>query len=722
MKVIDFEIENFMTHRYTKIDCTEFQAAIILGHEKNNPRKSMGVGKSTIFYSFEYVFFNEAPFSLDKVVRKGADKCKITTTFEVATGRYRVMRARTKKGKADLRLYQFVSDNWEDLTQKTAKETEAELAKIIGISHGAFKAAILFSQADLHGLASVSPKERKAMLKEPLQILIYNDFEKLAKKKSSAASKVVDKTKILIDSLGDPASEVTKLQEELESVKKTLIDTQSQKTLLTVELDAKKLRLAELTSTNPPDAAVVKSSLESLRLEKSKLVSKIQQLKTSIQQDEAKLTANANDISKFTVLLQTLESDKEKIFAKEIRDKIAVKEEIGKLTEKEIEGSSYIKSLSNDKLKLSQEIPDQDLCELCKQPVSKDHRENCEAKRQADLVTCLSNLEKYQGVLSKVRSKKAALEIELSSIDSHDKTKQNIEAAVLQKKNELDQATAMSGPLTETLNSRKSELANQESGLTDILSREKIFLSKIELIESSSNKSIVDGVSQEITKLSFDVKSIEQKITSNEVQIGVVNQKIHTKLLDIDKKNQLESELKIQEKHYSLCLKAQYVFSPSGIPTWIINTILDDLQIKSNQILAQIRPEMELSFSVVKTKGDGNLEDTLDINYRINGEEYEYAQLSGGQKVVIALTLRRAMSSVIQHRIGIDIKLLNLDEVDMQFDAEMIDSFIDIIRKWQDELTIFVISHNEYVKTKFKHSILIESDGINGSCGRLVHN
>lgn len=722
MKILDFELENFMTHRCTKIDCTEFQSAVILGHEKNNPRKSMGVGKSTIFYSFEYVFFNEAPFSLDKVVRKGADKCKVTNTFEVATGRYRVMRARTKKGKADLRLYQFVNDSWEDLTQKTAKETEAELAKIIGISHGAFKAAILFSQADLHGLASVSPKERKAMLKEPLQILIYNDFEKLAKKRSSAASKIVDKTKILIDSLGDPATEVTQLQEELELVKKVLIDTQSQKTFLTTQLELKKLRLAELTSTNQPDGAVVKASLESVRTEKGKLSSKIQQLKFAIQQDETKLTFNANDISKFTVLLQTLESDKEKIFAKEIREKATVKEEIGKLTEKEIEGSSYIKSLNNDKLKLSREIPEQDLCELCKQPVSKEHRDNCESKRQADLLTCLANIEKYQGVLGKVRGKKAALEIELSSIDSHEKTKANIEAAVLQKKNELDQAKAMSGPLTETLNVRKSELANQEVSLVELVSKEKELMTKIELIESSSNKLIVDGVSQEISKLTSDVRFIEQKITSNEIQIGVVNQKISSKLIDADKKTQLESELKIQEKHYSMCLKAQYVFSPSGIPTWIINTILDDLQIKSNQILAQIRPEMELSFSVVKTKGDGNLEDTLDISYRINGEEYEYAQLSGGQKVVIALTLRRAMSSVIQHRIGIDIKLLNLDEVDMQFDAEMIDSFIDIIKKWQDELTIFVISHNEYVKTKFKHSILIESDGINGSCGRLIHN
>lgn len=75
---------------------------------------------------------------------------------------------------------------------------------------------------------------------------------------------------------------------------------------------------------------------------------------------------------------------------------------------------------------------------------------------------------------------------------------------------------------------------------------------------------------------------------------------------------------------------------------------------------------------------------------------------------------------VIQKRIGADIKLLELDEVDQPLDDSGKDAFIEIIKKFQDKFKIFVITHNDRLKDKFSHTILVDNDGNDCSVGELV--
>jgi len=52
--------------------------------------------------------------------------------------------------------------------------------------------------------------------------------------------------------------------------------------------------------------------------------------------------------------------------------------------------------------------------------------------------------------------------------------------------------------------------------------------------------------------------------------------------------------------------------------------------------------------------------------------------------------------------LGTDIKLLMLDEVDMPLDKESIDALADIIKHFQDDFTIMIISHNDRSKEKLE--------------------
>lgn len=723
MRPLRLFLEDFMSHRSTDVDCTQFRSVLVVGRFKNDPRKSMGVGKSNIFKALEYVLFGETQVKLDKIIRHGCDKCRVTFEFEVSGHSYRVVRSRFRKSsKSDLRMYQKVVDTWTDITQKTATETEQELAKIVKISHVAFRSSILFAQADLHGLASVTPRERKAMLKEPLQISVYNKYEKIAKEKVATALKSVEKTRTIIEGLGKPADDLTKLSLEKVEVQTQLNGCEAQQAQLQISLAGARVEYVELQKANVINVDELYQQLAKIQQDKKAIHEKIKTTSIFLNKDENQREIASQNLVKAQDVLVKLEENKVVLTNRVIRPKAEIKEDISKMTTKEIDGKAYISKLQSDRTKLSRVIPDGDMCEHCNQPVSKEHRESCEGKRKQDLSEVLSNLEKYTSVLETVKAKRVKYEAELSEVDIRDNSLTTLSNKISAKKSEIEQIKLLLKQFGETINLRRTELKAQVDNESVLIPQELAVSKKIEDYKNSSIPSSIDEIKRRVFCFEADVKAGAQKISGLHVTLGMIEERLSAREKDKDKLLKLQEELELKEKELSMRMKVQQAFGSSGIPTMIINTILDDLQIIANDLLTKIRPGIEIIFSVAKTKSDGQQEDTLDITYRINGIEHEYEQMSGGQKVIISLCLKLALSLIIQHRIGVDIKFLMLDEVDSQFDESALEAFVEVIRKWQDRFTIFVITHNKDLKDKFAHAILVEGDDVNGAVGTLVNS
>jgi DNA repair exonuclease SbcCD ATPase subunit len=100
--------------------------------------------------------------------------------------------------------------------------------------------------------------------------------------------------------------------------------------------------------------------------------------------------------------------------------------------------------------------------------------------------------------------------------------------------------------------------------------------------------------------------------------------------------------------------------------------------------------------------------------------DLSYELLSGGQKFMIALALRLGLSLIIQQRLGVNIKFLQLDEVDKDLDKAAVDALAALLKKLQDRFKIFVITHNDRLKDKFSHAILIEYHEKDGSKAKVV--
>jgi DNA repair exonuclease SbcCD ATPase subunit len=117
-----------------------------------------------------------------------------------------------------------------------------------------------------------------------------------------------------------------------------------------------------------------------------------------------------------------------------------------------------------------------------------------------------------------------------------------------------------------------------------------------------------------------------------------------------------------------------------------------------------------LSFSIEKVRGDGQLDDDLDINYFQNNRPRDYGLLSGAQKLCVMFSLKLGLAYLLRKKIGATMQMLLLDEVDQSLDKASIDVFADIIKYFQKDFTILVITHNDRLKDKFSHVILVEQD------------
>jgi DNA repair exonuclease SbcCD ATPase subunit len=148
--------------------------------------------------------------------------------------------------------------------------------------------------------------------------------------------------------------------------------------------------------------------------------------------------------------------------------------------------------------------------------------------------------------------------------------------------------------------------------------------------------------------------------------------------------------------------------------------MLDDLQVETNLLLNQLKSGLQLSFVIEKINSNKVQDETLDIIYSLNGKKRVYDQLSGAMKLAVMFSLKLGLSFVLQKMMGVDIKFLLLDEIDQSLDKSTVDSFADIVKIFQKDFTILIITHNDRLKDKFAHAILVEQNSNLISTAKVV--
>ena len=568
----------------------------------------------------------------------------------------------------------------------------------------------MFSQNDLDGIASAkSIEDRKSILKDALNLNDYKKFEQIAKEAVSTLSKDIISRRAIIDSIGNPSADIESLRIKFDEAKVKVVEVEAQRDQTQVSLNSKKAELADRQRCVSSEMSDTEEKLIDIRSKKERAKQKIKTHRSTQKENDQKLkTLNIKLTKKYSELKITQESC-DNLRNKKTRPIIKVKNTLDEVAQNELNGKAYIGTLESKANDLRKPIPDGDECPSCMQEVTSTYRTACEQDKKKKLQELEIDIADKRKYLKKITNRKNRLKKEYDEINKTFSQISTFDNSISAKKSEISNDEDYIGRIKKLNNQTIANLSVQEKTVEELNIRETTLKEMAETISNDKVNLKIIEIQNSIITFEHALKRLIQEVSDANTQIGIYTAKIESKTEDLERLQDDEKILIELEQDHLLHKQVRKAFSSSGIPTMVIHTILDDLQTEANLLLAKLKPGHEVQFTP-----------DLEISFRIHGREKEYKQLSGGQKMIMAFSLKIGLSLVIQNRLGVNIQFLGLDEVDQSLDKSAIDNYAEIIRKLQDRFKIFVITHNDSLKDKFSNVILVEGDGIHGATSKFI--
>lgn len=738
MKPSRLYVENFMCFDDVYIDFNEFSAALIVGKTENNTSESNGVGKTSIFRSIEYVLFNHADVNLEHIIRDDCDKCSITLDFVEGNNEYRVTRTRTRKGTNDLTLYErtaldgsetealhelkgdrhipIVDDEqkyWKDISGRRAADTEKELAKLIKVNLKSFRIFVHFMQHDFSGLATSTPEKRKLILKDALGLAIYAKLEKLAKEKSSVLTKELERISTLVEALGDPDSSIFELSQQLAAVEKELGDRSIKMGDLEIQLKQFNDKIVELTTEH----AGLESKFSNLIVKEQTLNNEKTRIETSIKEYTTKKINIIQAAKDIVAELKELEDTQVKLAVLDFN-------QIDILSEKIVSNKERIAQLNltiqNDMIridKIKKPIPKDGECEECHQPITEEHREICQKKLNDEIKEKQTSMSVCKKEIVLLNSENSVHQQNINQLTFSKQHLESINNKIASKKKEVSDKRSFHDEYKDLLDKFNLELVDKIKEIEDVGKE----LQNSAVKEAKVIEKKIQAEKQNVAQINVQISAVNKELAHFSSGKAVLQHDLTKRAEDKRKKIEYNKLLKEIEDKLGMYPAVIQAFSSTGIPNLIIQNVLDDLQIETNNLLNQLKPGLQISFVIEKTvEKTGDQADTLDIQYSVNGKKRYYENISGAMQMAVNFSLKLGLSFLLQKLSGVDVKFLLLDEITQSFDPSRVDFFMDIVKFFQKDYTILVITHDDHLKDKFSHAILVEQDISMVSRARVV--
>lgn len=725
-------MENFASHQHSVLDFTKFNSALIIGAKNGNPDVSNATGKTTIFRAIFWALFGKSDFSTkEKVVRRGKSACTVELTFSVGETVYRVIRKLNKKSNTiDVNFARKEGREWvmKGLTCNTPTMTNKKIEDVIGMNYETGISSLYFRQNDTFGFAGSRASNRKDILKEILNIGVWDVFQQDAKD----CEKKLDEQR---ESLQDRLSQLANIEEEKEKSARRLAAAEEEMERAKGEIDL----LSELfrsLSTDLVEARVSAASageadIQALQTELAEMNGMMQQIAKKRSELHGEVKSNNRHIQDADENMGLLE----KRLFNYARSILAVAERVNDKAKKTfmdlvvctpkdpvIPEPTYSRASLEKRMqeRLAMQRKMDELNMQLKQLMSLEPGRECP--------TCLSNIQDLNEVIVKREGRKLDLakriEVERCGIQSLDAAideeaaaiKKADEAYVEMERTELIIAKFMAS--SSEFHKRNAEIQEE---LTDLAKTErecegrKLEISRLLGLPGTS-------LQQAVSDLERQVEQCEEQIGNKRktlIECGIIQGNMRGYLDELERRESERRALFEEEQKLARLTetyrKLAKAFGKDGIQAIIMENVTEDLKDYANSVLKQVcDDQMSINFVTQKQTGTGGWKEDFDIQIITKDSVEDFDDISGGEQVRVAIALRLALSQLLMNRIGRNIQFLLLDEVDRDLDRHGIEALADVIRKLSKRFKILVITHNELMKEKFEH-ILIVQKGTDGS-------
>ncbi len=213
-------------------------------------------------------------------------------------------------------------------------------------------------------------------------------------------------------------------------------------------------------------------------------------------------------------------------------------------------------------------------------------------------------------------------------------------------------------------------------------------------------------INSTINQLNYEVSSIDQQIGIRETEIEDLNAPTSSKKVEfekltayVDDKKSIKDKFITSKKDKDTLSVAGQLLKDNGIKSRIIRRYLPAM----NKLIGDYLRKMDF---YVNFTLDENFEETIKSRYR---DIFTYESFSEGEKSRIDLALLLTWRSIAKLKNSVDTNLLILDEIfDGSLDQNGSSELGWILRNFDDNTNVFVISHKESLEGKFDRTLKFE--------------
>lgn len=686
-------MENFFSHKNTEVDFSDFNSALLIGNSEGDYRKSNGAGKSAIFEAIVWALFNKSRVAMmDDVIKWGELSCKVSLEFLHDGKTYKVTRTRFAANSTttiELKTIDSFGD-WKDISGSTSGETNQRIEDIIKLDYRTFINSTYFRQNDISEFAESEASKKKEILKSIIDLSRWDSYEKASKSK---AKELAGEVKILQTMLQDYDSVV-------QSITQVKID--SENTALEIsQLEDNKSKLEESLSASKSTYESIKQSLDTAAYDK--LTAEIASLKELGKSTSAKLKSKSESVKNLKSEVDEARSQLTKISEKITENIDQVDSNIlPELNARLTYHKSKFMSLKKDVEKIIEQKDKFKLgvCPTCNQDITGESHKHLIGASDEELENIKKELQVEKIEADSINSQIESINKKIEKNRSQEKLIQSREMALyrlsLVEKKYLDDS---------------AEVEDMSKEISSI--KERID-AKIKLLDSIKNDDF-QSLRKKINELENEIKGVNQKISEKDKLAGRLQEResvLESRMASLkDNKEKLDSKL----QKISVFEKLTKLLSKTGIQTLLLESVIQDLEKTSNNILNHICNEpAAIVLETQRAGSDGvSVVETLDLKVRKDGGICNFKSLSGGEQFRISLSLRIAMSEISSKYGGSSLEFLLLDEVNSPLDRYGVETlFLNVIKSLEDRYKILIITHDESLKEKFDNVINVTK--ING--------
>ena len=222
------------------------------------------------------------------------------------------------------------------------------------------------------------------------------------------------------------------------------------------------------------------------------------------------------------------------------------------------------------------------------------------------------------------------------------------------------------------------------------------------------------------TALSKQLSDVQQKIAGHNATVTRINKNVRQLMLDVEtlqnskddnsaeyeklkylekEHDDLKRQVALVKKERDTLLAAGHLLKDNGIKTRIIKRYLPVMNKLINQYLQNM--DFYINFTL-----NENFEETIKSRFR---DIFSYESFSEGEKARIDIALLLTWRSVAKLKNSVDTNILILDEIfDGSLDQNGTGELGWILRNFDDNTNVFVISHKESLEGKFDRTLMCE--------------